>query len=112
MTPNQLLHSRHLHAGLVMTQSQWMMILVLSLQVELVILGLGLAFGALQVEPFSEKYFNVTAHIINSIYPFLEYDQLSYNINNLLYDYRNVHLMTLAYYKSINNQTIFKDFEN
>ena len=41
------LHSWHLHAGLVMTELQWMMILVSYLQVELVILGLGLAFGAL-----------------------------------------------------------------
>ena len=69
-----------------------MIILVSYLQVELVILGLGLAFGALQVEQFLEKYSNVAAHIINRIYPFSEYDQFSYNINNILSDYTGMYV--------------------
>ena len=53
-------------------------------QVELVILGFGLAFRAIWIVQFPDQYRDVPAYIINSCYPFMEYDQLSHCINDLL----------------------------
>jgi hypothetical protein len=61
-------------------------------QVELVILGLGLAFRALWVAQFPDRYRDVPAHIIDSIYPFSEYEQLSHNIDNLLSGYADTYV--------------------
>ena len=62
-------------------------------QVELVILGLGLAFRALWVAQFPDRYRGVPAHIIDSIYPFSEYEQLSHNIDNLLSGYSDTYVL-------------------
>jgi hypothetical protein len=56
-------------------------------QVELVILAVGLAFRALWIAQFPEKYSDVPSYIVNSPYPFSEYDQLSNNIHNLIAGY-------------------------
>jgi hypothetical protein len=56
-------------------------------QVELIILGLGLAFRALWVAQFPEKFSNVPTYILKSSYPFLEYEQLSHNIDGLISGY-------------------------
>jgi len=56
-------------------------------QVKLVILAVGLAFWALWIAQFPEKYSDVPSYIVNSPYPFSEYDQLSNNIHNLIAGY-------------------------
>jgi hypothetical protein len=56
-------------------------------QVELIILGLGLAFRALWVVQFPEKFSDVPAYILKSSYPFSEYKQLSHKIDNLISGY-------------------------
>jgi hypothetical protein len=61
-------------------------------QVELVALGLGLAFGALWVAEFPDRYSDMPAHIINSIYPFSEYGQLSHSIDNLVSGYAKMYV--------------------
>ena len=53
-------------------------------QVELVILGFRLAFRAIWIVQFPDQYQDVPAYIINSCYPFTEYDQLSHCIDDLL----------------------------
>ena len=61
-------------------------------QVELVALGLGLAFRALWVAQFPDRYSDVPAHVINSIYPFSEYDQLSHGIDNIVSGYAETYV--------------------
>jgi len=61
-------------------------------QVELVALGFGLAFRALWIAQFPEKYSDVPTHIINSPYPFLEYAQLSHGIQDLLSGYEETYV--------------------
>ena len=56
-------------------------------QVALVALGCGLAFRALWIAQFPERYSNVPAHIINSPYPFSEYEQLGHTLHDLLSGY-------------------------
>jgi hypothetical protein len=56
-------------------------------QVELVILGLGLAFRALWVAQFPEKFSDVPAYILKSSFPFSEYEQLSHDIDTLISGY-------------------------
>jgi hypothetical protein len=61
-------------------------------QVELVTLGLGLAFRALWVAQFPDRYSDVPTHIIDSIYPFSEYDQLSHSIDDLVSGYAETYV--------------------
>jgi hypothetical protein len=61
-------------------------------QVELVALGFGLAFRALWVAQFPEKYSDVPTHIVNSSYQFSEYDQLSHNIQDLVSGYAETYV--------------------
>jgi hypothetical protein len=61
-------------------------------QVELVALGFGLAFRALWIAQFLEKYSDVPTHIINSPYPFSEYAQLSHGIQDLLAGYEETYV--------------------
>jgi hypothetical protein len=56
-------------------------------QVELVTLGCGLAFRALWIAQFPDRYSDVPAHIIDSPYPFLTYEQLSHMIQDLIAGY-------------------------
>lgn len=58
-----------------------------SSQVELVALGYGLAFRALWISQFPEEYSDVPAHIINSPYPFSEYEQLGHTLRDLVSGY-------------------------
>lgn len=65
-------------------------------QVELVILGFGLAFRAIWIVQFPDQYPDVPAYIVNSCYPFSEYEQLSHNIDNLLSGYAETYIQTLS----------------
>ena len=56
-------------------------------QIEHVALGFGLAFRALWIAQFSDSTANVPAYILDSPYPFTQYDQLSYQIENLIAGY-------------------------
>jgi len=56
-------------------------------QVELVILAVGLAFRGLWVSQFPEGYSDVPSYIINSPYPFSQYEQLSHAIDDLISGY-------------------------
>ena len=53
-------------------------------QVEIVILSFGLAFRVIWIVQFPQQYLDVPTYIINSCYPFSEYDQLSHCIQDLL----------------------------
>jgi hypothetical protein len=64
-------------------------------QVELVSLGCGLAFRALWIAQFPDRYSDVPAHIINSPYPFSEYEQLSHSIDDLLCGYAETYVALL-----------------
>jgi hypothetical protein len=64
-------------------------------QVELVALGCGLAFRALWIAQFPDRYSDVPAHIINSPYPFSEYEQLSHCIDDLLCGYAETYVALL-----------------
>lgn len=54
-------------------------------QVELVILGLRLAFRAIWIVQFPEQYRNVPAYIVESLYPFSKYKQLSHCAEDLVF---------------------------
>ena len=56
-------------------------------QVELVALGCGLAFRALWIAQFPDRYSDVPTHVIDSPYPFSEYEQLSHTIQDLISGY-------------------------
>ena len=56
-------------------------------QVELIISGLGLAFRALWVVQFPERFSDIPTYILKSSYPFSEYEQLSHDIDNLISGY-------------------------
>ena len=60
-------------------------------QVELVILSYGLAFRALWVAQFPELYSDVPAHVLNSSYPFSEYEQLGHSIQDLIAGYADTY---------------------
>jgi len=60
-------------------------------QVELVILSYGLAFRALWVAQFPELYSDVPAHVLNSSYPFSEYEQLGHSIQDLITGYADTY---------------------
>ncbi|KIM79995.1 hypothetical protein PILCRDRAFT_9885 [Piloderma croceum F 1598] len=59
-------------------------------QVEFVILAIGLAFHGLWISQFPEGYADVAHYIINSPYPFSQYEQLSHSIHNLIAGYADV----------------------
>ena len=52
-------------------------------KVKLVILELGLAFKAIWIVQFPEQYHNVPAYIVESLYPFSKYKQLSHCTEDL-----------------------------
>ena len=56
-------------------------------QVELVILAVGLAFRGLWIAQFPESYSDVPTYIINSPYPFSQYEQLGHQIQDLIAGY-------------------------
>jgi hypothetical protein len=56
-------------------------------QVELVGLAIGLAFRALWIAQFPEAFSDVPTHVIESPYPFSEYEQLSHNVGDLISGY-------------------------
>ena len=64
-------------------------------QVELVALGCGLAFRALWIAQFLDRYSDIPTHIINSPYPSLEYEQLSHCIDDLLSGYAETYVALL-----------------
>ena len=53
-------------------------------QIERIALGLGLAFWALWIAQFPDDYHHVPIYVLNSPYPFVEYDQLGHLIKNLI----------------------------
>ena len=61
-------------------------------QVELVVLGCGLAFRALWIVQSPDRYFDVPARIINSPYPFSVYEQLGHSIDDLLSGYAETYV--------------------
>lgn len=61
-------------------------------QVELVILAFGLAFRALWVAQFPEKFSDVPTYILKSSYPFSEYEQLSHNVDDLIAGYGETYI--------------------
>ena len=61
-------------------------------QVELVILGIGLAFRALWVTQFPERFSDVPNYILKSSYPFSEYEQLSHDIDGLISGYSETYI--------------------
>ena len=53
-------------------------------QIELVILGFGLAFRGIWIIQFEDQYQDVPSYISDSGYPFSKYEQLGHLIDNLL----------------------------
>ena len=66
-------------------------------QVELVALGCGLAFRALWIAQFPDRYSDVPAHIIDSPYPFSTYEQLSHTVQDLLAGYAESFVILLLF---------------
>ncbi|KIM87690.1 hypothetical protein PILCRDRAFT_4104 [Piloderma croceum F 1598] len=66
-------------------------------QVELVILGFGLAFRAIWVAQFPERFSNIPTYIMKSSYPFSEYEQLGYDIEELIAGYDETYELEAAY---------------
>ena len=64
-------------------------------QVELVILGFGLAFRGLWIAQFPEGYSDLPAHVINSPYPFSQYEQLGHQIKDLISGYAETYILSL-----------------
>ena len=56
-------------------------------QVELITLVFGLAFRALWVAQFPKIYSDVPPYVLNSSYPFSEYEQLSHRIETIISGY-------------------------
>jgi hypothetical protein len=56
-------------------------------QVELFLLAVGLALRGLWIAQFPEHYTDVPAYIIDSPYPFSEYEQMSHKIHDLITGY-------------------------
>ena len=52
-------------------------------QIELVILGFGLAFRGVWIIEFQDQYWDVPSYIANSGYPFSKYEQLGHLIEDL-----------------------------
>jgi hypothetical protein len=64
-------------------------------QVELIILAVGLAFRALWITQFSEKYSDVPTFVVDSHYPFSEYEQLSHSVQDLISGYAETYVSLL-----------------
>jgi hypothetical protein len=62
-------------------------------QVELVILGFGLAFRAIWVAQFPERFSDVPTYIMKSSYLFSEYEQLGYDIEELIAGYDETYVL-------------------
>jgi hypothetical protein len=60
-------------------------------QVKLVILAVRLAFCALWITQFSEKYSDVSTYIVDNHYPFSKYEQLSHSVQNLITGYAEMY---------------------
>ena len=52
-------------------------------EIERIALGLDLAFRALWIAQFPDDYHHVPIYVLNSPYPFIEYDQLGHLIKNI-----------------------------
>jgi hypothetical protein len=74
--------------------------LALYKQVKPVIVGFSLAFRALWVAQFPERFSDVPKYILKSSYPFSEY-KLSHNINNLIFLYSYYYLFINPYLNSV-----------
>jgi hypothetical protein len=61
-------------------------------QVELVILSFGLAFRALWIAEVPLRYSDVPTHVLNSPYPFSQYEQLSHSIADLIAGYADTYV--------------------
>jgi hypothetical protein len=61
-------------------------------QVELVILGFGLAFRAIWVAQFPERFSNVPTYVLKSSYPFSQYEQLSHSVDDLIAGYSDTYV--------------------
>ena len=61
-------------------------------QLERVALGFGLAFQALWIAQFSDSSDNVPAYILEGPYLFTQYEQLSYQIENLIAGYEETYV--------------------
>jgi len=61
-------------------------------QVELVILAVGLALRGLWIAQFPEIYTDVPMYIIDSPYPFSEYEQTSHMIHDLITGYEETYV--------------------
>ena len=75
-------------------------------QVELVLLAIGLALRALWIAQFPETYSDVPNYVIDSPYPFSEYEQLIHNIENLISGYYETYELSI-YLISDNTLTIY-----
>jgi len=80
-------------------------------QVELVILAIGLALRGLWITQFPENYADVPAYIINSPYPFSEYEQLSHTIQDLITGYADTYV-TFSYMYSDCHPTVYTGCKN
>ena len=67
-------------------------------QIELVVLGFGLAFRGLWIAQFPDNYTEVPPYITASPYPFTEYQQLSYKIDNLLSGYSDAYVAYIIFF--------------
>ena len=61
-------------------------------QVELAILAIGFALRRLWIAQFPDQYADIPPHIINSPYPFSEYEQLSHQISDLIAGYADTYV--------------------
>ena len=66
-------------------------------QLELVALGCGLAFRALWIAQVPDNYSDVPTYIMDSPYPFSEYEQLSHNIHDLVSGYAETYVAFLLF---------------
>jgi len=65
-------------------------------QVELVCLGIGLAFRGIWIAQFPGNYRDVPDYIMNSPYEFAEYERLSNMIDTLISGFRSLYVMSFA----------------
>jgi hypothetical protein len=66
-------------------------------QVELVCLGIGLAFRGIWIAQFPGNYRDVPDYIINSPYEFAEYERLSNMIDTLISGFRSLYIMSFPH---------------
>jgi len=80
-------------------------------QVELVILGFGLAFRGIWVAQFLDWFSGVPTYILKGSYPFSEYEQLSHQVDNLISDILK-HTSNCFELLSCNSLTSYKGYRN